>query len=209
LPLEIADEPLVWASFYVAAMFCNWRTGVRFGFGGMAAFYRIFLDDNRFPRLIRLPDTLGYRLPFATEWRYAARAGEDEAKYAWESVLSAQRKLYRELLLEPQWQPRSVMSSAPNAFGVYGMLGNVREWCHEGKLQEKSQPTDVQFGRILGSNWALEESFRYDFPGMSLPKMNTNIDVGFRLAQSLSRDARDEIVAARKARTAHVAGAVE
>ena len=66
----------------------------------------------------------GYRLPTEAEWEYAARAGTSGSRYgdlgqiAWYGDNSNRTTL-------------RVAGKRANRWGLYDMLGNVWEWCHD------------------------------------------------------------------------------
>ena len=69
-----------------------------------------------------------YRLPMEAEWEYAARAGTTTARYWGEAIGRNQANCDG---CGSQWdnkQTAPVGSFAPNAWGLYDMLGNVWEW---------------------------------------------------------------------------------
>jgi formylglycine-generating enzyme required for sulfatase activity len=71
-----------------------------------------------------------YRLPTEAQWEYACRAGTDTPRYhedveaiAWYSANSESQT----------GQTYLVGQKLPNSWGLHDMLGNVWEWCRDGK----------------------------------------------------------------------------
>ncbi|MEZ5895860.1 MAG: SUMF1/EgtB/PvdO family nonheme iron enzyme [Parvularculaceae bacterium] len=111
-------------------------------------------DANAYARWLSRKTGHTYRLPTEAEWEYAARGGSDTA-YWWGDKYDRARLAVG--------GPRPVGSFAPNAYGVFDMLGNAREWvedCYVNNYQnaptDGSALTDGDCGRrvIRGGAWS-------------------------------------------------------
>ena len=149
-------------------------------------------------------DCPGYRLPTEAEWEYAARAGTRTATYNGNldfGILECEQP--NPILDSIAWfcgnrgeietQPVGLLE--PNDWGLYDMLGNVREWCHDWYLPGYPDPRVDPWGprtsvaRVMrgGSFYdhaqavrAAQRLFALPFPG----DVNNN-DIGFRPARTL------------------------
>jgi formylglycine-generating enzyme required for sulfatase activity len=92
-----------------------------------------------------------YRLPTEAQWEYACRAGTETPRYhpdiaaiAWYSCNSSD-------------QTYPVGQKLPNAWGLYDMLGNVWEWCHDGLRRYTPEAVVDPMGPTLrvfrGGSW--------------------------------------------------------
>ncbi len=112
-------------------------------------------------RLNALPEIkrtgLVFRLPTSEEWTYACRAGAENDFCR----LSDGKDVTPETLGRVAWfkannddnkfgnkAPRPVGGKEPNAFGLFDMLGNVREWCQDEVVQMDPSSTGERYAHM-------------------------------------------------------------
>ncbi len=136
----------------------------------------------------------GYRLLSEAEWEYAARAGGTTA-YPWGQEPGTNRANFNDS--GSQWsgkQTAPVGSFAPNAFGLYDMIGNVWEWTQDcwnesyaGAPADGSPWLKGECGRrvVRGGSWNYTPVIaRAAFRNWVVPG-SRNYYQGFRLARTL------------------------
>ncbi|PHR95737.1 MAG: hypothetical protein COA78_29655 [Blastopirellula sp.] len=69
------------------------------------------------------------RLPTEAEWEFTCRAGSSARFYHGDDQSSLHE--YAWYALNSRRSPHLVGQLRPNAFGLFDMLGNVKEWCHD------------------------------------------------------------------------------
>jgi sulfatase modifying factor 1 len=131
------NDPVVMVSWYGAAAYCNWQSEQE----GRQPCYNLSSWECDFTRD-------GYHLPTEAQWEYAARGGLVGIRFPWGNIIAhIQANFYNNALLpyeggptygyHPDWndsiEPYTcpVESFAANGFGLYGMTGNVFEWCND------------------------------------------------------------------------------
>ena len=121
---------------------------------------RVSWDDiQAFLRQLNEREAIGpYRLPTEAEWEYACRSGSTTPYSLGEEA---------DQLKDYSWYGGSTESTQPvghkwpNAWGLHDMLGNVWEWCHDGRrtytvdaVVDPMGPTGAGADRaIRGGSW--------------------------------------------------------
>jgi formylglycine-generating enzyme required for sulfatase activity len=96
-----------------------------------------------------------YSLPTEAQWEYACRAGTESPQYHHDIDAIAWYKA------NSNGQPQPVGQKLQNAWGLYDMLGNVWEWCHDGRREYTAEATVDPVGStgasvnrvIRGGSW--------------------------------------------------------
>ena len=185
-PADKWDHPVVWVNWFAAVAFCNWRSRHQ-GRGEVYAFAS--------PTDVRTDFSKnGWRLPTEAEWEATARGGAD-SDYPWggknDPTQCNYGKHYR--------GTTSVGRFGPNALGIYDMIGNVKEWCHDwfadqptacdndGAIVNPAGPTSGTMRVFRGASWMEDRELLHFARRGRIPPSNTNPDFGFRCVRTPTR----------------------
>jgi formylglycine-generating enzyme required for sulfatase activity len=113
------DHPVVLVNWFACCAFCNWRSRC----DGLEEVYT-FISDNEVKADLAKD---GWRLPTEAEWEKCARGGHDDLLYPWSGQLTPTLANYG----KHYERTTPVGQFPPNDFGVFDILGNVKEWCHD------------------------------------------------------------------------------
>ena len=193
-PNLLPTLPRANVSWYEAAAYCNWLSRSE----GLPEVQWCYLpnSEGEYGPGMRIAegflDRQGYRLPTEAEWEYACRAGTTTTRYygdreAWLGHYA----VYADNAHGP---PLEVAMHKPNDFGMFDMLGNVAEWCHDryrsvagseqatGSDQDRvnnNLPRVIRGGSCADPASRVRSAYR---EGMQPDRQKTT--VGFRVARS-------------------------
>jgi len=153
------DEAVIYVSWYDAQAFCRW------------------LSDK---------EGLPYRLPTEAQWEYACRAATT-TNYHTGDILPKEFDKDAGRRRMPRTATLRVGKTAPNAWGLYDMHGNVEEWCHDwyGSYKERPQKDPVgyvegDFRITRGGSYGTYAYFLRSANRMGMLPADRNWVIGFR-----------------------------
>jgi formylglycine-generating enzyme required for sulfatase activity len=132
---------------------------------------------------------VGRRLPTEAEWEYAARGGEESLSFGSVEVLEDDEANTKSAKLDG---PVAVGSFEPNAYGLYDMVGNVREWVADyyaddyfanSPVDNPQGPEKSNWRVIKGGGWYSGKSCNMVHVRNALPGSWSDFNVGFRCAR--------------------------
>lgn len=194
-----AENPVTGINWHQAIDFCNWRSHCE----GLEPAYRRTdrKDPWGYPVWERIPEANGYRLPTEAEFEYAARGGLQDKKYPWGDrfdPFKANHDNERGFQFG-QWRLAKVEDQYRNAYGLYGMSGNVWQWCDDWyhadyyKMPDnQTNPRGLQGGTtkvVRGGSWGSTspEELTVFYRSYATPG-HYNYDIGFRCVRPVVRD---------------------
>ena len=113
-----------------------------------AVVYVSYQDAVDFCTWLSKKEGKNYRLPTEAEWEYACRAGSYTPYNTGDAL---PEEMCKNQVIARDYQPVSlkVAQSAPNAFGLYDMHGNVEEWCYDWYAAYPANRSESLFQSLL------------------------------------------------------------
>ena len=117
-----------------------------------------------------------YRLPSETEWEYAARAGAT-TEYPFGDEITAGQARYSSITSYDRPLPREDRTTQRNEFGLWHVVGNVREWVD-------SSPSEDE-GVTRGGSYADDAEGLRLSSRATMPSTERDAMTGFRVVREL------------------------
>ncbi len=182
-----AENPVERVSWFDAVAYCN-RLSER---EGLRPVYTLEGAGDAVTKVTADFAANGWRLPTEAEFEYAARGGRQGRTQAFPGSDAADEVGWSFSNSGKQTHP--VKSLKPNELGLYGLAGNVWEWCHDWYTFDRSAfPAVNPTGALVGSdrvnrgggwNDDFVDSMRPYFRADDGPDSKDS-DLGFRVVRS-------------------------
>ncbi|MCP4144760.1 MAG: formylglycine-generating enzyme family protein [bacterium] len=182
-----ADCPVITVTFLNAIQFCNALSVIE----GLEPAYDFYGEEIQF-----FTEANGYRLPTESEWEYLCRAGSETVLT--NGDLSVCCDQYDENLDAVAWYGYNagetvhpVAMKEANAFGLYDVHGNVREWCWDWladySADPQTDPTGPETGSyktVRGGSWNSGANLCRSAKRVGMGPGWSDFETGFRIVRS-------------------------
>ena len=203
----MSNDPMICVTWNGAVAYCNWRSQQE----GYSQCYDLSTWECDFSKK-------GYRLPTEAEWEYTARGGLSGKRFPWGDTISHSQANYHSLWwgenpaysydvsmtegYHPNWNDgiepytSTVGSFSPNGFGLYDMVGNVRELCNDwfSTTYYSSSPSTNPTGPTSGTarvqrfgSWYTNANYSFLSSRSSSNQAYRGKYMGFRIAFNLNQ----------------------
>ena len=182
-----ADCPSIEVTFLDVIQFCNALSIIE----GFEPAYDFYGEEIQF-----FADANGYRLPTESEWEYFCRAGSETVLT--NGDLSVCCDQYDENLDAVAWYGYNaneaihpVAMKEANAFGLYDVHGNVREWCWDWLADysadaqtDPAGPETGSYRTVRGGSWNSGANLCRSAKRVGMGPGWSDFGTGFRIVRS-------------------------